>query len=144
MRTEVFINELRDVGIEIGLCLDGLRIKWGEIERKTLFYYWNRIKVHRRKLTETLRRFALNSISEKVRKIEAQAYELGWSHEQLWHTEGWYNKQGLVCFLHEGDDTGEVTEKYIEIFKKEDARGKRIVFGYSNLTVYQPWIKRNG
>ena len=53
-----------------------------------------------------------------VQQIELEALSKGWSPNQLWNTVGWYNEQGLVCFLDGIKEIGEITPDYIEIKKK--------------------------
>jgi len=79
-------------------------------------------------------------LNYKVKAIESRAYELGWKQEQLWNTEGYYDKQGLICFLEEHKNIGEVTERFIEIYWT-NVHGQKIVHKYYNHNIDQPWLK---
>jgi hypothetical protein len=77
----------------------------------------------------------------KVNAISDQALALGWSEAQLYQNRGHYSfpygqDYGLVCFLDDGEEVGEVTRQSIEII---NARGNRLRF--YNHAVDQPWLR---
>ena len=53
-----------------------------------------------------------------VQKVQKEALAKNWTKKDLWQREGWYDQQGLVCFIDEDTQIGEITEKYIELNKK--------------------------
>jgi len=65
---------------------------------------------------------------EKVAQLEDRATELGWTHDELWCTEGWYDRLGLVALLHAGETIGRVTGDFIEVLRNSEARGVRLRF----------------
>jgi len=52
---------------------------------------------------------------EKVQGIEAEALSLGWKREQLFNEDKEVGRLGLICFLEEHKNIGEITVQYIKI-----------------------------
>jgi hypothetical protein len=76
----------------------------------------------------------------KVNAIREQALVLGWSEAQLYRNRGRFafpcgEEYGLVCFLDDGEEVGEITRQSIEII---NAHGNRLRF--YNHAVDQPWL----
>ncbi len=77
----------------------------------------------------------------KVNAVREQALTLGWSEAQLYQNRGRFTfpcgeDYGLVCFLDEGEEVGEITRQSIEII---NAHGNRLRF--YNHAVDQPWLR---
>jgi len=89
-------------------------------------------------------RFTEPVSAEGVTKVDAvrdRALPLGWSEAQLYQNRGRYSfpcgqDYGLVCFLHPGDEIGEVTRRSIEIV---GAGGRRLRL--YNTQADQPWLR---
>jgi hypothetical protein len=58
-------------------------------------------------------------IATEIRRIEADAYRLGWTRERLWNRDFWphtrSNPRGLASVLSPGDRIVEVTEQFINL-----------------------------
>lgn len=80
---------------------------------------------------------------EKVKAIEEEALNKGWTYEQLWATSNNtdYSKKGLVYFLEDGTTIGEVTEKHISLIHERPVGGT-VIHNFYNMRVEQPWIKK--
>lgn len=80
---------------------------------------------------------------QKVKTIEEEALNKGWTYEQLWanpnNTD--YSKKGLVYFVEDGTTIGEVTEKHIGLIHERPIGGPAI-HNFYNDRVNQPWIKK--
>ncbi len=81
-----------------------------------------------------------------VDAIRDKALSLGWSEPRLYQNRGRFRfpcgqDYGLVCFLHDGQTIGEVSEKHIEIVC---VRNNRNVLRFYNPDVDQPWIRKIG
>ena len=77
----------------------------------------------------------------KVDAIREQALALGWSEAQLYQNRGRYafpygQDYGLVCFLDDGDQVGEITRESIEIINLGESRLR-----VYNLEIDQPWLR---
>jgi len=53
----------------------------------------------------------------KLEAVEADARSKGWPAELLWNNAFWDLPRGLAALLNPGDEIGEVTAEYIEIWK---------------------------
>jgi hypothetical protein len=76
----------------------------------------------------------------KVDVIRERSLALGWSEAQLYQNRGHYGfpygqDYGLVCFLDDDEEIGEIIRESIEII---NARGNRLRF--YNQAVDQPWL----
>ena len=58
-----------------------------------------------------------DAILAKIEAIEAEARGKGWPAELLWNNALWDLPRGLAVVLDVGDEIGEVTPEYIEIWK---------------------------
>lgn len=84
---------------------------------------------------------ARSQAAAKVDAVRDRAITLGWSHDQLYRTDGIaYRDWGLVRFLGENDEIGEITTQYIEI---KNAKARNSLRFYNN-EVDQPWVRRVG
>lgn len=73
------------------------------------------------------------------------ALALGWTEARLYQNRGHFRfpcggEYGLVCFVGEDKQVGEVTTQYIEILVGSPPRESRLRF--YNLDVDQPWLSR--
>lgn len=76
----------------------------------------------------------------KVNAIREEAMSQGWSEAQLYQNRGrlafpYGQDYGLVCFLDDNDQVGEITRQAIEII---DKWGNKLRF--YNLEIDQPWL----
>ncbi len=80
---------------------------------------------------------------EKVKAIEEEALNKGWTYEQLWATPNNtdYSKKGLIYFVDDETTIAEVTEKHIASIH-ERIIGGPIINNFYNMKVEQPWIKK--
>jgi hypothetical protein len=79
-----------------------------------------------------------------VDAIREQALALGWSEAALYQNRGHLSfpaggEYGLVCFLHAGDQIGEISTQSIEIIRPSGSRLR-----YYNREAPQPWVRRAG
>jgi hypothetical protein len=58
-----------------------------------------------------------DAVRVKIEAIEADARAKGWPAELLWSCAFWHSPRGLAALLDAGDEIGEVTPEYIEIWK---------------------------
>jgi len=77
----------------------------------------------------------------KVDAIRDQALALGWSEAGLYQNRGHLRFPaggcyGLVCFLHPGDQTGQISAQSIEIIRHNGTRLR-----HYNRSAPQPWLK---
>ena len=81
---------------------------------------------------------------EKVKAIEEEALNKGWTYEQLWATSNNadYSKKGLIYFVADSTTIGEVREKHIGLIHERTVGGP-IIHNFYNMKVNQPWIKKN-
>ena len=81
---------------------------------------------------------------QKVKAIEEEALNKGWTYEQLWcippHKR--YDQMGLICFVEDHTTIGEVTEKHIVLIHERTVGGP-VIHNFYNNKVEQPWIKRS-
>ena len=83
---------------------------------------------------------AWNQATAKVDAVRDRATALGWTHDQLYRTDGIaYRDWGLVRFLDTDDEIGEITAQRIEIVNRKT--GKPLYF--YNHRVDQPWIRKS-
>ncbi len=80
---------------------------------------------------------------QKVKYIEEEALNKGWTYEQLWaitnNTD--YSKKGLIYFVEDGTTIGEVTEKHIVLIHERTV-GVPVINNFYNMKVEQPWIRK--
>lgn len=79
-----------------------------------------------------------------VDAIHDQALALGWSEAALYQNRGNLRfpaggEYGLVCFLHAGDQIGEISTQSIEIIRPSGSRLR-----HYNREAPQPWVRRAG
>lgn len=83
---------------------------------------------------------------EKVKAIEEEALNKGWTYAQLWAEPKYkrYDLMGLICFVDDKTTIGEVTEKHIALLHEKPI-GVPVVLNFYNLDIEQPWkeIKKN-
>ena len=82
----------------------------------------------------------------KVDAIRDQAVSLGWAEERLYQNRGRYpfpcgQDYGLVCFVNDDRQIGEVAAQYIEIIGPPPQEAHNRFF---NPDVDQPWVKKTG
>lgn len=84
----------------------------------------------------------LSTPEQKVKAIEEEALNKGWTYEQLWKNPAYknYSEMGLICFIDDKTTIGEVTEKYIALIHERPANVPVILNFYNN-KVEQHWIK---
>ena len=99
------------------------------------------VKRSKRKNTENPRKF---TPEEKVKAIEEEALNKGWTYEQLWcippHKR--YDQMGLICFVDKNTTIGEVTEKHISLIHEKPV-GEPVIHNFYNNKAEQPWIKKS-
>ena len=80
---------------------------------------------------------------QKVKAIEEEALNKGWTYEQLWKKPKLkvYPDMGLICFVDETTMVGEVTKKHIALIHKKPV-GEPVILNFYNKNVEQPWIKK--
>ncbi len=85
----------------------------------------------------------LTTPEEKVKAVEEEALNKGWTYEQLWKKPKLkvYPEMGLICFVSEDTMVGEVTEKRISLIHKKPI-GEPAILNFYNNRVKQPWIKK--
>lgn len=62
---------------------------------------------------------------QKVKAIEEEALNKGWTYEQLWCKPNYkrYDLMGVICFVDDKTIVGEVTEKHISLIHEKPAGG---------------------
>ena len=99
------------------------------------------VKRSKRKNIENPRKF---TPEEKVKAIEEEALNKGWTYEQLWcippHKR--YDVMGLICFVDKNTTIGEVTEKHISLIHEKPV-GEPVIRNFYNNKAEQPWIKKS-
>jgi len=80
------------------------------------------------------------SAFEKVRAIEPYAISLGWKRDQLFNTYENYAELGLVCYIKDFRNIGEVTKEFIELYWT-DVHGQKKVHRFCNHNIDLPWRK---
>lgn len=80
---------------------------------------------------------------EKVRAIEQEALDKGWTKEQLWDVYKYprYDLRNVIYYLDDTSEICEVTEKYIAI-KHYRSVGEPTILCIHNMKVEQPWITK--
>lgn len=80
---------------------------------------------------------------QKVKAIEEEALNKGWTYEQLWKMPKYknYSEMSLICFLDDYTTIGEVTEKYIVLLHERPVGGP-VINNFYNILVEQPWITK--
>jgi len=80
---------------------------------------------------------------EKVKAIEEEALNKGWTYEQLWKIPKYknYSEMGLICFIDDHITIGEVTEKHIVLLHERPVGGP-VINNFYNMLVEQPWITK--
>jgi hypothetical protein len=80
---------------------------------------------------------------EKLKAIEDEALDKGWTYEQLWKRPKFknYSEMGLICFIEDKTFIGEITEKYISLVH-EMPLGEPVIRNFYNSKVEQPWINK--
>ncbi len=80
---------------------------------------------------------------EKVKVIQEEALNKGWTYKQLWanpnNTD--YSKKGLIYFVEGNTTIGEVTEKHIALIHERTVGGT-VIHNFYNMSVEQQWIKK--
>ena len=71
---------------------------------------------------------------EKVKAIEEEALNKGWTYKQLWATSKNtdYSKKGLIYFIEDYTTIGEVTEKHIALIHERPVGGP-VVHNFYNM-----------
>ena len=80
---------------------------------------------------------------EKVKAIEEEALNKGWTYEQLWKRPKFknYSEMGLVCFIEDKTTVGEVTEKHIALIHERPVGGP-VILNFYNMNTEQAQIRR--
>lgn len=87
----------------------------------------------------------LQTPEQKVKSIEEEALQKGWTYKQLWNKPNNknYSEMGLICFVDSLTTIGEVTEKRISLIHEKPI-GEPVILNLYNNNVQQPWIKKKG
>lgn len=98
------------------------------------------LKKTKRKNTEVPKKL---TPEQKVKAIEEEALNKGWTYEQLWcippHKR--YEHMGLICFIDNRTTIGEVTEKHISLIHEKPV-GEPVIRNFYNNKAEQLWIKK--
>jgi len=80
---------------------------------------------------------------EKVKVIEKEALDKGWTYEQLWKRPelNVYPEMGLICFIDDKIMIGDVKEKHISLIHERPV-GVPAILNFYNNKVKQHWIKK--
>lgn len=81
---------------------------------------------------------------EKVKAIEEEALNKGWTYKQLWATtnNSDLSKKGLIYFVESDTTIGEVKEELITLIHERPVGGPVIHIFENKYSDKRPWIKK--
>jgi len=81
---------------------------------------------------------------QKVKAIEEEALDKGWTYEQLWaipkNTD--YSKKGLIYFVKDHTTIGEIKEEYITLMHERPVKGPVVHIFENKFSDKRPWVKK--